>query len=86
MRGFTTTVATTWPFTRRTEALAVGGAGFGCGAATGGAGVGVGGVGDEEGGGGGGADGGVVTVSTWLAGAKPAIAADTVGVPGCVSV
>ena len=87
--GFTTTVATRWPFTRRTETPAVGGAGFG-GTTGGGVGVGVGaggrGGGDAggvEGGGGGG--GGAVTVSTWVTGVWPASVAETVGVPGSVS-
>lgn len=89
-RGVTTTLATTWPFTRRTETPAVGRAGFGT---TTGVGVGVGvGVGAGDGGGdgvgGGGEDGGgagAVTVSTWVTGAWPESVADTVGVPSAVS-
>lgn len=85
--GFTTTVATRWPFTRRTETPAVGGAGFG-GTTGGGVGFGVGaggrgggGAGGVEGGGGGGA----ATVSIWVAAGCPESVAETVGVPGCVS-
>jgi len=85
--GVTTTVATMWPLTRRTETLAVGGAGFGA-TTGGGVGVGVGvggeGVGAGDGGGGGGG-GGAVTDSTWVTGACPTSVAETVGLPGWVS-
>jgi hypothetical protein len=87
-RGFTTTFATTWPSTRRTETLAAGGAGFGRTTGGGvGAGIAVGTDGAGEGAdGGGGGGGGAVTVSTWLTGSRPAVVAETVGVPGSPSV
>jgi hypothetical protein len=89
-RGFTTTMATRWPLSRRRETLAVGGAGFGVvTGAVGGIGVGVvGGAtgGGGSGGGGGGGGGGASTVSTCVAGGWPVSVAETVGVPGSLSV
>ena len=90
-RGFTTTLATRWPLTRRSETVAFGGAGLGTTTGVVGVGVGVGvgggGGGDSPvaGGGGGGGGGGAVTVSTWVTGVWPASVAETVGVPGSVS-
>jgi hypothetical protein len=92
-RGFTTTVATRWPATRRTETLAAGGVGVGetCGEAgvgvtgAGGGAVPAGGGGLGGGGGGGGAVEGAFTVSTWVTAGCPASTAETVGDPGVAS-